>query len=204
MKKLIFPLLILGFLFSIAQGQSLKELNTDGVLLRSNAIETSNNVVLTLKKSDKVQILTTGESWSSVLVNGYVGFIPNKYIVTSPNQALNENSSKTEVLICNSKTAYAYHNHQCRGLLECTHSVSTITLEEAKLMNRTPCKNCYGASSTTPLTSKATPLSPGYSTPPKISSSSQGCSSVQCSGTTQKGARCKNMTTNCSGRCHYH
>lgn len=204
MKKFILPFLILGFLYSFAQGQSLRELNADGVLLRSNAMEISGNVVLTLKKTDKVQILTSGESWSSVMVNGYVGFIPNKFIVSGPNQILKENTPKTEVLICNSKTAYAYHTHECRGLLECTHSVSTITLEEAKLLNRKPCKNCYGASSTTPSSSNAIPLSPGYPTTPKASSSSQGCSSVQCSGTTQKGARCKNMTTNCNGRCHYH
>lgn len=31
-----------------------------------------------------------------------------------------------------------------------------------------------------------------------------GCSSVQCSGTTQQGNRCKNITTNCSGRCYLH
>lgn len=36
------------------------------------------------------------------------------------------------------------------------------------------------------------------------SSTGDGCTTVQCSGTTQKGARCRNMTKNCSGRCHYH
>ena len=30
------------------------------------------------------------------------------------------------------------------------------------------------------------------------------CSSRQCSGTTKQGARCKNTTTNCSGRCYLH
>lgn len=30
------------------------------------------------------------------------------------------------------------------------------------------------------------------------------CPTVQCSGTTQSGARCKRMTTNCSGRCWQH
>ena len=29
-------------------------------------------------------------------------------------------------------------------------------------------------------------------------------SAVQCSGTTKKGARCRNRTTNSSGRCHLH
>ena len=33
---------------------------------------------------------------------------------------------------------------------------------------------------------------------------SADCRTVQCSGTTKKGARCKNMTTNCTGRCHLH
>jgi hypothetical protein len=203
MKKFIFPLLVLGFLCSLAQGQSYKELNSDGVLLRSNAIENADNVVLTLKKTDKVQILTTGETWSSVLVNGYVGFIPNKFIISTTYTTLKEDSPKTEVLICNSKTAYAYHNHECRGLLECTHSVSSVTLEEAISLNKKPCKYCYGASSTAPSTSNVAPLASGYS-PAKASSTSSGCPSVQCSGITQKGARCKNMTTNCNGRCHYH
>lgn len=30
------------------------------------------------------------------------------------------------------------------------------------------------------------------------------CSTVQCSSYTQKGNRCKNRTTNCSGKCHTH
>lgn len=34
--------------------------------------------------------------------------------------------------------------------------------------------------------------------------SSSSCSAVQCSGKTQKGTRCRNKTTNCSGRCHLH
>ena len=35
-------------------------------------------------------------------------------------------------------------------------------------------------------------------------STTKECSSVQCSGATQKGSRCKNKTTNCNGRCHLH
>jgi hypothetical protein len=33
---------------------------------------------------------------------------------------------------------------------------------------------------------------------------SSNCGSVQCSGFTKKGYRCKNITTNCNGRCHHH
>jgi len=34
--------------------------------------------------------------------------------------------------------------------------------------------------------------------------STKGCSATQCTGTTQKGARCRNRTTNCNGRCYLH
>lgn len=34
--------------------------------------------------------------------------------------------------------------------------------------------------------------------------SNSTCVTVQCSGTTQSGTRCKNRTTNCNGRCHLH
>lgn len=44
---------------------------------------------------------------------------------------------------------------------------------------------------------------PVYNTAPR-SNSSGGCPAVQCSAYTQKGTRCKNRTTNCSGRCHVH
>ena len=33
---------------------------------------------------------------------------------------------------------------------------------------------------------------------------STNCSSIQCSGTTQKGDRCERMTKSCSGRCYQH
>ena len=36
------------------------------------------------------------------------------------------------------------------------------------------------------------------------SNNSSGCASVQCSASTQKGGRCKRITTNCSGRCWQH
>lgn len=45
---------------------------------------------------------------------------------------------------------------------------------------------------------------PTYRSSTYRSSSSKKSTSVQCSGYTQKGTRCKNRTTNSSGRCHYH
>jgi len=43
------------------------------------------------------------------------------------------------------------------------------------------------------------PMSPTYTPKPSLD-----CPTVQCSGTTKKGDRCRNKTTNCSGRCHLH
>lgn len=40
--------------------------------------------------------------------------------------------------------------------------------------------------------------------PSSYKPSSSDCSSVQCSGRTKKGSRCKNKTTSCSGRCYLH
>lgn len=50
---------------------------------------------------------------------------------------------------------------------------------------------CQGKTTTTTTTKKSTTTQ--YSTTAR-----------QCSGTTKKGARCKNRTTNSSGRCHHH
>lgn len=107
----------------------------------------------------------------------------------------------SKVLICNSSTAYAYHSHYCSGLNKCTHSVSKVKISEAVNLDRTPCKVCYpNGYSSKPNNAVSTPRS-SYK---PSSTSSSGCSSVQCSGTTQKGLRCKNKTTNCNGRCYLH
>jgi len=121
-------------------------------------------------------------------------------LFTSP--ACSQSQADTaKVLICNSSTAYAYHSHYCSGLNRCTHSVSKVKVSEAVKLGRSACEVCYptGYSS---KPNKASPVpSPTY-TP--SSNSGSGCASVQCSGTTQKGLRCKNKTTNCNGRCYLH
>lgn len=60
----------------------------------------------------------------------------------------------------------------------------------------------YSPEQAKPYTPTTTPStsSPGSS----YKTSSKGCSAVQCSGMTQKRARCRNKTTNCSGRCYLH
>ena len=105
-------------------------------------------------------------------------------------------SSSDKVLICVSSTAYRYHAYKCDGLDACTHTIKEVTKKEAEGLERTPCMKCYPAAKASSSVSN--------SLTPAGKSSGVGCTTVQCSGTTQKGLRCKNRTTNCNGRCHYH
>jgi hypothetical protein len=47
------------------------------------------------------------------------------------------------VYICQSKSAYAYHKYECRGLARCTHSIVKITRAQAVKLGYKPCKICY-------------------------------------------------------------
>lgn len=53
----------------------------------------------------------------------------------------------------------------------------------------------------------AAPIEKELSTPKENNQEktySSECAASQCTGKTQKGTRCRNMTKNCNGRCHYH
>lgn len=120
-------------------------------------------------------------------------------------------TTKSNVFICNSKTATRYHSYKCNGLNACTHSIAEITKQEAIDLGKTPCKICYsdsgssGSSSPAPKSLAPTPSTPSApKATPAPKSSGSGCQAVQCSGITKAGARCKNRTTNCSGRCYHH
>jgi len=51
----------------------------------------------------------------------------------------------TDVYICLSKTAYAYHNNRnCRGLGNCTHKIETVRESVGRsTYRRKPCGYCY-------------------------------------------------------------
>ena len=49
-----------------------------------------------------------------------------------------------KVWVCtggSSKRFHAYNN--CKGLSKCSASIDEVTLEEAEMMGRTPCRTCY-------------------------------------------------------------
>ncbi|HTD39877.1 MAG TPA: hypothetical protein VK671_04595 [Mucilaginibacter sp.] len=47
------------------------------------------------------------------------------------------------VYICQSKSAYAYHKYECRGLARCTHGIVKITRAQAIKLGYRACKICY-------------------------------------------------------------
>jgi hypothetical protein len=52
--------------------------------------------------------------------------------------------TKTDsVFICKSKSAYAYHAYECRGLARCTHQILKVSKAEAIKMGYKPCGYCY-------------------------------------------------------------
>ena len=87
------------------------------------------------------------------------------------------------------KTGEKYHKETCHYL---KYSKAKITLEDAiKKYGLEACKVCKP------------PKAKGQKTT-TYKSSGTNCATVQCRGTTQKGARCKRKTKNCSGYCYQH
>lgn len=53
-------------------------------------------------------------------------------------------SVQSEVYICKGNGSKRYHKSKnCRGLNNCTTKIYSVSLQEAKNMNRTPCKIEY-------------------------------------------------------------
>jgi len=52
-------------------------------------------------------------------------------------------ASNSEVLICLSPNAYAYHSHYCRGLKNCKSKVIRTTQHDAQKRGYKACKICY-------------------------------------------------------------
>ncbi|WP_143092803.1 hypothetical protein [Arsenicibacter rosenii] len=47
------------------------------------------------------------------------------------------------VLICESRSAYAYHGHMCHGLNRCRSAVSRVSRAQAAGSGYLPCRICY-------------------------------------------------------------
>ncbi len=78
-------------------------------------------------------VLLTG--WLPVDAQTVTGRYPHKAKRLAPRVAY--------VSICESRSAYAYHNGMCRGLARCTYGVSQVSVAQAKNRGDKPCKICY-------------------------------------------------------------
>lgn len=76
--------------------------------------------------------------WASV-VNGQTA--PGRYRHRQPAPA--PRPRVAYVSICESRSAYAYHNYVCRGLARCRSGVSEVTVAQARSLGYVPCKICY-------------------------------------------------------------
>lgn len=72
--------------------------------------------------------------------------------------------------------------------------------KEEKQVEKTVCISCWNWQIIQP----SNDILDGQAAPVKVETEKKESVSVQCSGTTQAGKRCRNMTTNSGGRCHLH
>lgn len=91
------------------------------------------------------------------------------------------------------KTGTKYHTQYCKYLKKSSYAIS---LSDAKAKGYDACSICKPNST---ATSPSAPSTKKTESAPKSSSGS-----VQCSGTTKAGSRCKRMTTSSNGRCYQH
>ena len=91
------------------------------------------------------------------------------------------------------KAGEKYHREGCQHVRK---SSSNIEAEEALRLGYEACKVCKPP--------KTTSASQNVVSQKNSDNSSSKIKSVQCSGKTKKGIRCKRMTTNSSKRCYQH
>ena len=89
----------------------------------------------------------------------------------------------------------------CLVLQSCVKEITLPNFDESSTSKNIPSNFNFPKPPTTTTPPPTTTTKPPTTTtkPPTTS-----CSARQCSGTTKKNARCKNTTTNCSGRCYLH
>ena len=97
----------------------------DGIALETVVVGTNNGIYTKQQTTEETKVLVTPR-----LVD---------------NNNSNADADTGAVLICTSATAAVYHDHKCKGLEACRAEVKTITLSEAKALNRRSCRYCYGA-----------------------------------------------------------
>jgi len=118
--------------------------------------------------------------------------------------SLLERSKKNSQTFYITRSGSKYHKSNCSYL---KYSSSSLELSDAVKKGYTPCSRCR------PSSSASSSINTRYSTPNNNNNNNHQSVNtyntrmsyaVQCTGTTQKGRRCRNRTKNASQRCHHH
>ncbi len=99
------------------------------------------------------------------------------------------------------KTGEKYHKETCHYL---RYSKIEIPVEKAIELRYDGCLVCKPIKNPKASSKKSTTHIAPSSSRRVVRSASIKSDSVQCSGTTKSGSRCKRKTTNTSGRCYQH
>jgi hypothetical protein len=99
----------------------------DGIALETVVVGTNNSTYTKQQTTEETKVLVAPR------------------LVDNNNSNSNANADTDAVLVCTSAAATVYHDHKCKGLEACRADIKTVTLSEAKALNRRACRYCYGA-----------------------------------------------------------
>jgi uncharacterized protein YraI len=152
MQFILFILLMFSSLNLFAQRFCV---NANTLNIRSSP-NTTSTILARLTNGTEVSIMYYENSeWAYVSVGNKKGYVFSKYLKNcssnySPPASVNRNtnsssyqSTESNVLVCSSPNAYAYHRRHCRGLNRCSYNIIELSLSQAREKNYTPCKICH-------------------------------------------------------------
>jgi hypothetical protein len=182
--------------FSCKLEKALKEVDSIKIVLqnRQEEIETLKMAIDAMEnKTIPAIIAQEGKSFieAAALVELSFYSTPQR----APNSLISKIPSSAKLYVFsyleNNNTYEVYYNRQHGYVPASQVEANELLVALKKAQSATSPKTNTNQSSTSPI---------------KTSSYSSGsnCPSVQCTGRTKKGDRCKNRTTNCNGRCHTH
>ncbi len=106
---------------------------------------TTATIKTTLNKGAGVTVNFETGDWANITVYDTLkGYVAKEHLSTQkPSAAKQAPPKETTVIICNSKSAYAYHSHYCHGLNRCKAGTSNVTKTQAQNSGYRACKICY-------------------------------------------------------------
>lgn len=103
--------------------------------------------------------------------------------------------------VCITKSGEKYHKSSCKYL---KYSKKEITLKKAIELGYKACSVCRPTQKSEELSSTTKNKITSNKSKKTTKETSKKVESVQCSGKTNSGSRCKRMTKNSNGRCYQH